>query len=56
MKIKGEHQAAGVQLANEGFEHGGTVALVLRKPTTHESDKVAELTQKAHCEVLGLEL
>ena len=46
----------GVQFADKCFKHNDTIALVLRKPITHESDKVAELAEEECYETLGLSL
>ena len=40
---KDECQAFGIQFTDNKFLHINTIALPLRKPVSHESDKVAEL-------------
>ena len=54
LKNKDECQAMDMQFSDKYFKHNNAIALVFRKPITHKADKVAELAEKACCEMFDL--
>ena len=53
---KDEHQACGMHFVETKFRHNDAITSLFRKPSLHETDKVAELAEEACNECFELEI